>query len=167
MSTDLLTLRLPRPTTTPVVPPGVRLGTLEPGDGELLAQAYLAAHPPGVAAQDLAEAREEMTSTFRGDYGDLRLDASATAWVDDHLAGAVMVVTHSIWDEGLVGPFIIDLFTAPRARGRGTGRALVQHAVHACGVAGDVALSLRFGDGTSEAAMALYRDLGFAPVHAR
>lgn len=47
-----------------------------------------------------------------------------------------MVVTHSIWDEHLTGPFIIDLFIDPHARGKGIGRALVQHAIATCCDAG-------------------------------
>lgn len=129
-----------------------------------LAQCYLMSYPPDVAASDLDEAREEMNATFRGDYGKLRADASTTAWVGGRLAGAIMVVTHSIWDADLAGPFIIDLFTDPAARGKGVGRALVQHAVDVCSAAGDPALSLRFGEGTSEAAMGIYQKLGFQPV---
>lgn len=73
-----------------------------------------------------------------------------------------MVVERSIWDEGLEGPFIIDLFVSPQARGRGVGRSLVQHAVQICALAGDAALSLRIGVGTSPAALAIYASLGFA-----
>ena len=54
--------------------------------------------------------------------------------------------------------------TDPAARGKGVGRALVQHAVDVCAAAGDPALSLRFGEGTSEAAMGIYQKLGFQPV---
>ena len=94
----------------------------------------------------------------------LRADASTTAWVGGRLAGAIMVVTHSIWDEHLTGPFIIDLFIDPHARGKGIGRALVQHAIATCCDAGDHTLSLRFGQGTSDAAMRIYQRLGFRPV---
>ena len=48
-------------------------------------------------------------------------------------------------------------------RGRGFGRQLVTAAMRACRSAGDATLSLRIGEGTSDAARALYRDLGFRP----
>ena len=164
MSTDLLTLHLPPTHSADHAPGSLELRGLDAGTADDLARCYRAAYPPGVAASDLTEAREEMEATFRGDYGELRADASASAWVDGRLAGAIMVVTHSIWDADLAGPFIIDLFTDPAARGKGVGRALVQHAVDVCSAAGDPALSLRFGEGTSEAAMGIYQKLGFQPV---
>lgn len=106
-----------------------------------------------------------MDATFRGEFGELRADASATAWVDGQLAGAIMVVTRSIWDADVDGPFIIELFAAPDVRGRRVGRTLLHRAMSACAAAGDGALSLRFGEGTSQAAMAIYLDLGFQPLH--
>ncbi|UBH23564.1 GNAT family N-acetyltransferase [Micrococcus porci] len=163
MSTDLLTLRLPAAHAADHVRGDFEFRGLDTGTTDDLARCYLMGYPPGVAASGLAEAREEMDATFRGDYGELRADASATAWVDGRLAGAIMVVTRSIWDADLAGPFIIDLFTDPAVRGKGVGRALVQHAVDTCSAAGDAAVSLRFGEGTSEAAMGIYRRLGFRP----
>ena len=164
MSTDLLTLHLPPTHSADHAPGSLELRGLDAGTADDLARCYLAAYPQGVAASDLADAREEMEATFRGDYGELRADASASAWVDGRQAGAIMVVTHSIWDAHLTGPFIIDLFIDPHARGKGIGRALVQHAIATCCDAGDHTLSLRFGQGTSDAAMRIYQRLGFRPV---
>ena len=76
-------------------------------------------------------------------------------------AGAVLTVERSIWDEGLEGPFVIDLFVDPQLRGRGIGRALMTGAMLACRNAGDAQLSLRVGEGTSDAAHRLYGSLGF------
>ena len=164
MPTDLLTLHLPQLYPADQLPGGLDFRGLDVGMADDLAQCYLMSYPPDVAASDLDEAREEMNATFRGDYGKLRADASTTAWVGGRLAGAIMVVTHSIWDAHLTGPFIIDLFIDPHARGKGIGRALVQHAIATCCDAGDHTLSLRFGQGTSDAAMRIYQWLGFRSV---
>ena len=164
MPTDILSLPLGSLTGADPNHACVTLRPLESATIAELASIYLESYPPGVAVSDLEEATEEMEASFRGDFGTLRSDASASAWHDDHPVGAIMVVEHSIWDEGLEGPFIIDLFVSPMSRGLGAGRALVSHAVASCTRAGNSTLSLRFGDGTSPAAMAIYRDLGFGPL---
>lgn len=79
-------------------------------------------------------------------------------------AGAILVVERSIWDDHLDGPFVIDRFVHPEARGLGLGRSLVLAAMEACTSAGDRQLSLRVGQGTSAAAHGLYRGLGFTTV---
>lgn len=163
MPDDILTLPLTDAPSAPLATDAaITLDPLDSDDTEALAAAYLAAYPPGIAAADLAEARAEMDASFSGEYGALRADASASAWHDGDLIGAIMVVARSIWDEDLEGPFIIDLFVSPAARGLGAGRALVAQAVRACQQAGDTAISLRFGEGTSDPAMRIYRELGFA-----
>ncbi|MDO5677028.1 MAG: GNAT family N-acetyltransferase [Propionibacteriaceae bacterium] len=159
MPSDLLSLTLPA--TAPEPAPGIRLRPMSEADAEALAHLYLAAYPPEVGAADLEEAREEMRASFAGEYGELRPDASLLALIDGDPAGAVMTTTHSIWDEDLEGPFIIDLFADPQFQGRGVGRALVSAAVSACSQAGDGTLSLRVGEGTSPAAFRLYESLGF------
>ena len=78
MSTDLLTLHLPPTHSADHAPGSLELRGLDAGTADDLARCYLAAYPQGVAASDLAEAREEMEATFRGDYGELRADASAS-----------------------------------------------------------------------------------------
>lgn len=162
MPKDLLTLPLVDRQLPGASSSHVALGPLAAASADDLADLYLVSYPSGVAAADLADAQQEIAATFRGEFGILRTDASATAWIDHHPVGAVMVVERSIWDEGLEGPFIIDLFVSPQARGRGVGRSLVQHAVQICALAGDAALSLRIGVGTSPAALAIYASLGFA-----
>jgi GNAT superfamily N-acetyltransferase len=132
-------------------------------DRDRLAEIYLAAYPPHICAADLAEARTEMDATFAAVYGTLRLDASCVS-LGRHgeVTGAILITTHSIWDEDVPGPFVIDLFVDPTAQGHGHGRALVQAAIDACTATGDETLSLRVGEGTSPAAHALYTSLGFA-----
>ncbi|MEQ6897034.1 GNAT family N-acetyltransferase [Microbacterium sp. KR10-403] len=157
---DLRIIALPAP--GPSAAASIAIRALSPADRDRLADIYLSAYPPQVGAADLAEARSEMDATFTGDHGVLRDDASGVA-LDDRgvIIGAILVTTHSIWDEGLPGPFIIDLFVEPGRQGQGVGRALVQRAIGACSAAGDLTLSLRVGDGTSPAAHALYASLGF------
>ena len=126
--------------------------------------AYLDAYPEGVAAEDLDDARREIDATFAGEYGVLRPDACRVAVVDGVAVGAILVVERSIWDPELAGPFIIDLFVAPASTGRGFGAALIVSAIEACSRAGDARLSLRIGEGTSDAASHLYSRLGFEPL---
>lgn len=164
MPTDLLTLRPPSPPALHPTPAATTLVRLTPDLGADLARVYLASYPPEVGAADLAEARAEIAATFAGDYGVLRHDASAAGLVDGRCVGCVMVVERSLWDHDLEGPFVIELFVDPAARRRGLGRALMTHAVAACVAAGDPALSLRFGEGTSPEAHHLYADLGFVPM---
>lgn len=164
MSTDLLSLKLTselaNTTASPQVVP------LSVKDREALAQAYLTAYPPGVAASDLAAALDEIDQSFAGEYGLLRLDASASVIHHGKVAGAVLVVERSIWDDWLSGPFIIDFFVAAHAQGNGAGRHLLEHTIRACAAAGDNQLSLRTGEGTSPAAAHLYEALGFSPPSA-
>lgn len=161
MATDLLTLRLLPEHAGHTVPP--TLVPLDVADRDALAEAYLAAYPPQVGAADLAAAREEMDESFTGGYGRLRPDASWSATLQGRVVGAVMVVERSVWDPDVTGPFVIDLFLDPAARGHALGRALLQAAVTSCARAGDRTLTLRFGEGTSDAAHRLYAGLGFVP----
>ncbi|WP_124106158.1 GNAT family N-acetyltransferase [Kocuria tytonicola] len=163
MPSDILRLSLHTVTRSTHRSSPVSIRFLDAASRTSLAKLYFEGYPLGVAAEDMASAREEIDAVFRGDYGALRPDACATAWVNNRPVGAVMVVDYSIWDEWLDGPFIIDLFVHPHYRGLGAGRALVLHAIEACSLAGNAAISLRFGDGTSPAAMGLYKGLGFVP----
>ncbi|RKQ36837.1 GNAT family N-acetyltransferase [Kocuria tytonis] len=163
MPSDLLRLSLAPTVSASVDRQSSQIGIrpLEAVDTAALAEVYFDSYPRGVAVDDVGAARKDIESTFCGDYGRLRLDASASAWRGNRLVGAVMVVERSIWDKHLDGPFIIELFVSPSSRRVGAGRALLQHAIATCVAAGDPALSLRFGEGTSSAAMKLYHDLGF------
>jgi len=161
MPSDLMTLSLTRRTTTPANIDAVELRGIQTSDRDALATAYLAAYPPGVAATSLNDARQEMDDTFTGEFGALRHDLTRVATFEDRPVGAILVVGKSIWDPQLHGPFIIDLFVHPDARGLGVARALLDTAVHACARAGDDTLSLRVGEGTSPAALALYTRAGF------
>lgn len=158
---DLMTLSLTGRTTTPASIDAVELRGIQTSDRDALATAYLAAYPPGVAATSLSDAQQEMDDTFADEFGVLRHDLSRVATIEDRPVGAILVADKSIWDPQLDGPFIIDLFVHPEARGLGVGRALLETALHACARAGDVTLSLRVGEGTSPAALAFYTRAGF------
>lgn len=142
-------------------PHPVLLQPLDPTRIRELADAYFNAYPAGVACATVDEAVQEIRETFAGAYGVLRHDASAMALNHDRAVGAIMVVERSIWDTHLPGPFIIDLFVDPAAQSTGLGRGLVNHAIRRCAAAGDKQISLRVGEGTSLAAHALYKSLGF------
>ncbi len=161
MPSDLMTLSLTGRTTTPVNIEAVELRAIQTSDRDPLATAYLAAYPPGVAASNLSDAQQEVDDTFAGEFGTLRHDLTRVATLQGRPVGAILVVEKSIWDPELDGPFIIDLFVHPDVQGMGVGQALLDEAVHACAAAGDATLSLRFGDGTSPAAHALYTRAGF------
>lgn len=161
MPSDLLTLSLTGRITTPADIDAVELRAIQTSDRNALATAYLAAYPPGVAAASLSDAQKEMDDTFAGEFGRLRTDLTRVAALQGRPVGAILVVDKSIWDPQLDGPFIIDLFVHPDVRGVGVGRALLDEAVHACAAAGEATLSLRFGEGTSPAAHALYTRTGF------
>ena len=157
MPSDLMTLSLTGRTTTPASIDAVELRCIQTSDRDALATAYLAAY----AATSLSEAQQEMDDTFADEFGVLRHDLTRVATIEDRPVGAILVVDKSIWDPQLEGHFIIDLFVHPDARGLGVARALLDTAVHACARAGDDTLSLRVGEGTSPAALALYTRAGF------
>lgn len=161
MPSDLMTLSLTARSTTPGGIDAVELRGIQTSDRDALAAAYLAAYPPGVAATSLSDAQQEMDDTFADEFGVLRHDLTRVATFENRPVGAILVVGKSIWDPRLDGPFIIDLFVHPEVRGLGVGRALLDTAVHACARAGDATLSLRIGEGTSPAALALYTRAGF------
>lgn len=160
MPSDLMTLCLSGRLTLPALASDVGLRPITPADRDALAVTYLAAYQ-APTCKNVAEARQEIDDTFAGAFGTLRLDATAAAVHAGRLVGAILVTKRSIWDAHLDGPFVIDLFVHPDARGLGAGRALLARAVHACLRAADPSLSLRVGSATSPAAHALYRRAGF------
>ncbi|KWR74021.1 hypothetical protein RN04_02100 [Arthrobacter sp. W1] len=161
MPSDVLQVDLHQSDLTPAVSSYADICNAKSSSPVALAAAYFAAYPPGIAAATLAEAQTEMEETFAHEFGQLVEDASFVALHQGKPIGAIFVVEESIWDEDLLGPFIIDLFVDPRHQGHGLGNALIVAAMAACKKRGDDTLSLRIGDGTSGAALALYRRLGF------
>ena len=145
MPSDLLTADLsllPARTLPEPLPRLLRTDDLNP-----LAWLYLIIYPSRIGSGKYSEVLSEIAATFEGDYGVLCPGASLVAEAGGRLAGAVLTVERSIWDEGLEGPFIIDLFVDPQLRSRGIGRALMTGVMLACRNAGDAQLSLRVGKG--------------------
>jgi GNAT superfamily N-acetyltransferase len=161
VSSDLRVLALPAGIGRVDVAAGVDARAIADDDLADLAVLYLDSYPPEIGAEDLPAAVAELDATFAGDYGELRRDASFIAFRDGVPAGAVFTTRRSIWDEGLEGPFVIDLFVAPAHRGHGIGRALMLRTIAACEATADRMLALRVGSGTSPAAHRLYGELGF------
>ncbi|PZU45034.1 MAG: N-acetyltransferase [Arsenicicoccus sp.] len=164
MPSDLLSITFPAAGEPPSTDPAGHLTPLDRSQREDLSRLYLASYPPQVGAADLDDARREIDETFTGQFGTLRFDASWLAHACGRPAGAILVVERSIWDDHLDGPFVIDLFVHPEARGLGLGRSLGLAAMKSCSSAGDRQLSLRVGDGTSATAHGLYGRLGFVEL---
>lgn len=161
MPSDVLQADLQHADFTPTVSSYANICHAESSCSTSLAAAYFAAYPPGIAAGTLAEAQTEMEETFAHEFGQLLENASFVALQQGSPIGAIFVVEESIWDEELFDPFIIDLFVDPRHQGQGLGCALISAAMSACKERGAATLSLRIGDGTSGAALELYKRLGF------
>lgn len=161
MPSDVLQADLQHADFTPAVSSYADICHAESSSSAALADAYFAAYPPGIAAGTLQEAQSEMEETFAQEFGQLLENASFVAMSQGRPVGAIFVVKESIWDEDLFGPFIIDLFVDPRHQGQGLGHALISTAMSACKSHGAETLSLRIGDGTSGAALELYKRLGF------
>ncbi|WP_418908770.1 GNAT family N-acetyltransferase [Glutamicibacter endophyticus] len=161
MPSDLLQLRLDQNRSQPQQLQSPYLTPVTPDHAPELAIAYLGAYPPGVAANTLAEANEEIRATFANDYGILQSSWSFATVAGTQVVGAILVVEQSIWEAELAGPFVIDLFVDRSYQGQGRGRALLLAASETCRRAGERSLSLRVGEGTSPRAYRLYHDLGF------
>lgn len=95
--------------------------------------------PPaqGVGASQASPTATRIDETLASEFGALRSDACWLAYAGGKPAGAILVVERSIWDDPLDGPFIVDLFVHPEARGLGLGHLLVMAAMGACTSAGD------------------------------
>jgi len=161
MPSDVLQADLQHADFVPAVSSYADICHAESSSSAALANAYFAAYPSGIAAETLQEAQTEMQEAFAHEFGQLLENASFVAMQQGRPIGAIFVVEESIWDEDLFGSFIIDLFVDPRHQGQGLGHALISAAMTACKSHGAKTLSLRIGDGTSSAALELYKRLGF------
>lgn len=161
MSSALLVADLPLVDAAGRTPSAALIRAIDTSDAATLARLYLASYPPAVGATTLDDATTEMKLTFDGAYGELRLDLSLLALTDGTPAGAVLTTARSIWDDGIIAPFIIDFFVHPNHRQLGVGRLLLQGLADRAAEAGARQLALRVNDGTSSQAHHLYKHLGF------
>ena len=124
-------------------------------DASAIAKAYLLSYD---GAWTFEEALEDVERAFANGHGQLLADASRIAVDSDSTCiGAVFTVLDPPWKATPPGPFIIDVFVVPAARGRGIGRSLMTAAMAA---APGATIALRVEDDNA-AAIALYGSLGF------
>ncbi|MEO3778216.1 GNAT family N-acetyltransferase [Micromonospora sp. B11E3] len=154
---DLVDLPAPAP-----LPPGWSLAP--PGWDEDLRDALVAAygpeHPDGAWRDDhTAQVRAMFDNS---DPFSPLLPASARALGPDGRSAAhVLSAGPGPWRDEPCG-WVVNLGVAPRAQGRGLGRALLSHALHGTRTAGLPALGLSVADGNP--ARRLYDAAGFRPV---
>lgn len=151
----------PLPMDTRDVPGGVRVRPLAGADLDAVAPLYLTAYEPGVAVDTLAEAVAEMRGVLDGDFGTV-IGAATLVAVDaaGAVVGCIQTVLDPPWDAPS-GPFVIELFVHPDARGRGIGEGLLGAAADALWAAGYSSIGLNVEPATAIAAFRIYQRLGF------
>ena len=125
------------------------------GLAPMMLAAYLGT--PDYEGEDLAATEQAITDAMAGCWGDWIAAASFAAVVDDEPVGAIFMV------EGESEPYIAFVFTHPEYQGRGIAAALIVHAIEALGISGRPSVGLYVSKDNARA-LALYRQLGFAPV---
>jgi GNAT superfamily N-acetyltransferase len=143
---------------TPTLPAGLRFAPADRPAADLL-PAYLASHPPQhVDAHVLAgeDSGAHLTRILRGELG-RPLEGSALAVDgDDRVVGAILVNEFADADPPFGGPWVMEVFRAPGARG--AGRALLERALSV--TEGTLGLAVTHGN----RAEGLYAALGFERV---
>ena len=162
-----MVLELPASITSDA--PDLVLGPLRPSEAEAYAETMRRAYPPDHPDHDhgdvdLAVATTTIRSYLDGEVvGPLLADASAEARsASGELLGALFVGEYPPEDSFAGGPWITDVFVEPSAQGRGVGRHLLAHAVHALSAAGRPRLGLAVTLATP--ARALYEAVGFVEL---
>ena len=155
MSASLLSASLGAVAAAPAAA-GFALRPAVEKDASAIAKAYLLSYD---GAWTFEDALEDIERAFAHGHGQLLTDASRIAVDSDGTCiGAILTVLDPPWKGTPPGPFIIDVFVVPAARGRGIGRSLVTAAM--AGAPG-ATIALRVEDDNA-VAIALYGSLGFA-----
>jgi L-amino acid N-acyltransferase YncA len=154
------------PPDEPARPPaGVTLGPLDRSAAEL-AELYAAAYPPGHADWTYIPApvdyAADLAAVLDGVIAGPLLESSRLATTRDGTPVGVLAVTEIEGAPPVGGPWVAELFRAPGAAYRGTGRALLLAGMHAARQAGLGTLGLAVSDGNP--AERLYASLGFELV---
>lgn len=131
-------------------------------DIPVLAEAFLRAYGPAVAPT-LDAAAAELRSAFSGTWGVPWPEASPVAWADGRVAGAVLSIRRPSWQGAPDCAWLADVFTDPRYQRAGIARGLAGIACRAMQAAGEPRVGLTV-DAENQAALALYRSLGFAEM---
>lgn len=128
------------------------------GDRLQLAELLLASFTGSIDDEDntFEDAISEIDKVFSGRYGLFKRSSSlAIVDVKNNQIQAATLLTHS---EIYNAPLLVFVFTAPSLRGRGFARCLISKSAGLCTANKCISLPLTEGN---EAAMSLYRKLGF------
>ena len=131
-------------------------------DIEQLGQLYFGCGVPGASLTSAAEAIQEVSSFFCGEFGAFWPDASGVVEFGGRLVAALLTVHRAPWDDTPACPFITDLFTDPRVRRHGLARMLLTRCMTQVAGAGQSWVALR-AESDNTPAMRLYRAMGFTP----
>jgi len=140
------------------LPEGLEFAPADRPAADLL-PAYLASHPPGhVDAHVLAgeDSGAHLDRILRGELGRPLASSALAVDADGRVAGAILVSEFADADPPFGGPWVMELFRAPGARG--AGRALLARALSL--TSGTLGLAVTHGNPAER----LYVSLGFKRV---
>jgi GNAT superfamily N-acetyltransferase len=143
---------------TPRLPAGLRFAEANRPAAELL-PAYLSSHPPDhVDAPVIAgeDSRAHLTRILNGELGRPLAGSALAIDGDDRVVGAILVHELVDTDPPFGGPWVMEVFRAPGARG--AGRALLERALAV--TEGTLGLAVTHGNPAER----LYAALGFERV---
>ncbi|PID97771.1 MAG: GNAT family N-acetyltransferase [Actinobacteria bacterium] len=144
-------------------PEGLEIASITRYDLPELAILHVLAYGLPYTAEGLLESSDEMRMLFDGAFGKPHDHSFIGAWLDGVLVGAILCVMESPWDDGVDGPFVIDLMVDPEHRRKGIATALVSELAHRADAWGWEQLSLRI-DSRHDSAAKLYEVLGFNDI---